>query len=425
MMPSASSSNNLAFALLLAYLFLIDVSIAGCYILLTIILVLFLLHLASGGKFPRPPLFYYFFLAYVFFTLLATAFSVDRAASIRDNKELLIFLLIPIYLWLLNTWKRVWLSIWTVLAAGSFSALAGIYTVLSKGIMLSDRLKGFTSHWMTYAGLLLFPFIFFSVLLLLGRSKKQAAIIAAALAVMFVAIAFSLTRNVWLGIVVAGMLFFVFFKPKYLLVLAPLLLVALLLAPAAVKSRVFSIVDLHDSSNRDRIYMIYSGLKIFKDYPWTGVGANNIGKVIAGNEARYRHPDAQQINLHLHNNFMQILAERGIFALASFLLACLFIITQLLQLLKSGTGDRRAITAGVLFAFIGFLVAGLFEYNFGDSEIKFILLYFLSLPFLSLTQQSWIRALDSKFKICSKKLTNFRICYKALKEDEHVQIETN
>jgi len=26
-----------------------------------------------------------------------------------------------------------------------------------------------------------------------------------------------------------------------------------------------------------------------------------------------------------------------------------------------------------------------------------------------------IRALDSKFKICSKKLTNFRICYNALK----------
>jgi hypothetical protein len=34
---------------------------------------------------------------------------------------------------------------------------------------------------------------------------------------------------------------------------------------------------------------------------------------------------------------------------------------------------------------------------------------------ITLSQQSWIRALDSKFKICSKKLTNFRICYKALK----------
>lgn len=392
MKRSASLFSDLAFAALLPYLFLIDVSIAGCYVLLTIVLVLFLLHLALGGKFPHPPLFYYFFLAYVFFTLLATVFSVDRAASIRDNKELLIFLLIPIYLWLLNTWKRIWLSLWTVLASAVFSALAGIFTVLgkglSKGIVLSDRLKGFTSHWMTYAGLLMFAFIFFFVLLLLRRQGiKQTVILSGGLAVMLVAIAFSLTRNVWLGIAAALTIFLVFFKPRYFLVLAPLLLILVLLAPPAVKSRMLSIVDLHDQSNRDRLHMVYSGLRIFQDHPWTGVGSDNIQKVIAGNEKRYRHPQALKINMHLHNNFLQILAERGIFALASFLLACLFIILQLLKLLKSRAGDWRAVTAGALFAFIGFLIAGMFEYNFGDSEIKFILFYFISLPFLNLQEE--------------------------------------
>jgi O-antigen ligase len=388
MMRSISSSNNLAFALLLAFLFLIDVSIAGCYILLTLILLLFLIHLLQGGKFPVLPFFCYFFAAYIFFTLLATVFAVDRAASFRDNKELLIFLLFPFYLWLLDSWKRVWLSLWTVLAAAVFSSLAGIVTVLrkglSKGIILSNRLQGFTSHWMTYAGLLLFPFIFFSVLLLLGRSKKQAVIISAALAAMLAAIGFSLTRNVWLGIAAALAIFLVFFKPRYFLVLAPLLLVLVLLAPPVVRARVLSIVDLHDESNRDRIHMVYSGLRIFQDHPWTGVGCNNIEKVIAGNEQRYRHPEAIKINMHLHNNFLQILAERGIFALASFFLACFTIIWQLLQKLAARTGDWRAITAGVLIAFVGFLVAGMFEYNFGDSEIKFILFYFLCLPFLNL-----------------------------------------
>jgi len=388
-MPSASSSDNLAFALLLAFLFLIDVSIAGCYILLTLILALFTLHLLRGGAFPRLPLFFHFFAAYIFFTLLATLFSVDRAASIRDNKELLIFLLIPIYLWLLNSRRRVRLSLWAVLAAGTFSALAGIYSVWNKGItagvVLSDRLKGFTSHWMTYAGLLMFPFIFFAVRLLLRRqNKKESAVIAGGLAVMLVAIAFSLTRNVWLGIAAAAVLFFIFFKPAYLLVLSPLLLALVLLAPPAVKNRVRSIVDIQDSANRERIYMVYSGWKIFADHPWTGVGSNNVEKVIAAAPARYKHPQAREINLHLHNNFMQILAERGIFALASFLLACLFIILQLLRLLKTGAGDERAIAAGVLFSFIGFLAAGMFEYNFGDSEIKFILFYFLCLPFSNL-----------------------------------------
>jgi O-antigen ligase len=398
---SASSFNSLAFALLLAFLFLIDVSIAGCYIVLTVILVIFLLHLAKGGKFIVPPFFFYFFLAFAFFTLLATAFSVDRAVSLRDDKELLIFLLIPIYLWLLDSWKRVWLSIWTVLASAAFSALAGIFTVvhrgMARGITLADRLKGFTSHWMTYAGLLMFAFIFFFVLLLLRRqSKRQALVICGGLAVMLLAIAFSLTRNVWLGIAAALTVFLIFFKPRYFLALAPLLLILVLLAPPAVKNRVLSIVDLHDESNRDRIYMVYSGLRIFQDRPWTGVGSNNIEKVIAGNPQRYRHPQAIKINMHLHNNFLQILAERGIFALASFLLACLFIILQMLKALKSRTGDWRAITAGALFAFVGFLVAGLFEYNFGDSEIKFLLFYFISLPFLSLPGEAHVQLEENR-----------------------------
>ncbi len=388
-MRSTNILTNLAFYFLLVYLFLINISIAGCYILLTLILILFLLDLARNRKFPILPFFYYFLILYAFFTLMATVFSIDRAVSIRDNKELLILLLIPIYIWLLTTWKRLWLSLWTVLASAVFSSLVGIVTVLKKGIEkgidLSERLQGFTSHWMTFSGLLMFAFIFFFVLLLLRRkSNKQAIIISGSLVIMLAAIAFSLTRSAWMGIAASLILFLIFFKPKYFLVLAPLLMILALLAPPAVKSRALSIVDLQDRSNHDRICMVYSGLKIFHDYPWTGVGSNNIEKVITGNQARYLHPQAEQINPHLHNNFLQILAERGIFALASFLLACLFIILQLLKLLKSRTGDWRSITAAVLFAFIGFLIAGMFEYNFGDSEIKFILFYFLSLPFLNL-----------------------------------------
>ncbi|MCX6558700.1 MAG: O-antigen ligase family protein [Candidatus Aminicenantes bacterium] len=396
-MRSTSSLNSLAFALLLAFLFLIDISIAGCYVLLTVILLIFLLHLLRGGEFPKLPFYCYFFAAYVFFTLLATVFSVDRAVSIRDNKELLIFLLIPFYLWLLDSWKRVWLSIWTVLGAAVFSSLVGIGTVLAKGfgkgVLLADRLRGFTSHWMTYAGLLLFPFIFYFVLLiLLERKTKRALTFSGALLVMLAAIAFSLTRNVWLGIVASLALFIVFFKPRHALALAPVLVVLVLLAPAVVRSRVLSIVDLNDSSNRDRIYMAYSGVRLFQDRPWTGVGSGNIEKAIAGNETRYRHPQADRIYMHLHNNFLQILAERGLFALASFLLACLAIILQLLRMLRSRTGEWRAITAGVLFAFIGFLIAGMFEYNFGDSEIKFLLFYFLSLPFLSLKGENHVHS---------------------------------
>ncbi|MBN2345824.1 MAG: O-antigen ligase family protein [Candidatus Aminicenantes bacterium] len=382
MKPSPSSLRDPAFVLLLAFLLLVPVSIAACYVLGTLLLALFLRHLLRGGKFPSLPFFSVFFAVFIVFTLLSTFFSVDRAASIRDNKELLIFLLFPIFFWVLRGRERIQLSLWTVLASAVFSALVGILATLRKGISLSDRLTGFTSHWMTYAGLLMLPFVFFSVrLLLLRRGRKQDGLLLASLALLLAAIAFSLTRSVWLGIAAALGLFLVFFKPR-LLLLAPLALAAVLLVPPAVKGRLLSIVDMQDKSNRDRIHMAYSGWKLFQDRPWTGVGSHNVEKVIASDEARYRHPRAEKINPHLHNNFLQILAERGVLALAAFVLACLFAILQMGRELKRCSSERRALVAGSLFAFVGFLVAGLFEYNFGDSEIKFLLFYFLSLPFI-------------------------------------------
>lgn len=393
MKRSAVSSTEAAFALLLAFLFLIDISIAACYMLGTVLLAWFLLRLARGGPFPRLPAHDAAWAAYIVFTLLATAFSIDRAASLRDNKELLIFLLIPIYHWLLDSRRRLRLSLAAVLASALLSSLAGLFAVWRKGIVLNDRLTGFTSHWMTYSGLLMLPFIFFAVLLFLRRSdRRETAVVSLVLAAMLAAIAFSLTRNVWLGIACALGLFVASFRPKLLLGLAPLALAAVLLAPAAVKSRVLSIVDLQDRSNRDRFYMAWSGWRLFQDRPWTGVGSNNIEKAIRADEGRYRHPQAEKINMHLHNNFLQILAERGLPALAAFLLACAAILAALLRRLRRSRGEARALAAGVLFAFVGFLVAGLFEYNFGDSEIKFLLFYFLSLPFLTLKEEEHVPA---------------------------------
>ena len=132
----------------------------------------------AGGNFPRCRPSAIFSRPIIFFTLLSTVFSVDRAASIRDNKELLIFLLVPIYLWLLDSWKRVRLSSGRDPGRGGLFGAGGDLHGLAQGhgVVLSDRLTGFTSHWMTYAGLLMFPFIFFSVLLLLRpRRKRQAA----------------------------------------------------------------------------------------------------------------------------------------------------------------------------------------------------------------------------------------------------------
>jgi O-antigen ligase len=132
---------------------------------------------------------------------------------------------------------------------------------------------------------------------------------------------------------------------------------------------------------RDRFYMYQTGLNIFKEYPLTGVGADNI----EGIYDRYKPKEAKLSNPHLHNNFVQILAERGVFALISLLLAFTSIFVLLIKKIKNSINLEKIIAICVLFVFIGFFTMGLFEYNLGDTEIDFLLFYFLSIPFLRLS----------------------------------------
>ena len=88
----------------------------------------------------------------------------------------------------------------------------------------------------------------------------------------------------------------------------------------------------------------------------------------------------QANNLHLHNVPMQIAAERGLPALA---------VVALVRRLGRRLGccallDRarhRVLAAAALGAMAAMLTAGLFEYNFGDSEFLMLFLILITLPF--------------------------------------------
>ncbi|NIM12867.1 MAG: hypothetical protein GTO45_12160, partial [Candidatus Aminicenantes bacterium] len=171
--------------------------------------------------------------------------------------------------------------------------------------------------------------------------------------------------------------------PRILYLAVPALIIIILVLPNSVKNRIVSTFDINNATNKDRFYMVVTGIDIFKNHPLTGVGPDNVKKVYD----RYKPPEAELSNPHLHNNFLQVLAERGIFALICLVAAFVFIIIQLIKKIKNSIGLEKTIAAGALFVFIGFLVSGLFEYNFGDSEIKFLLFYFLGIPFIGLTNE--------------------------------------
>jgi O-antigen ligase len=84
-------------------------------------------------------------------------------------------------------------------------------------------------------------------------------------------------------------------------------------------------------------------------------------------------------NPHLHNVPIQIAAERGIPALLAWL--C-FVGVAAVTLWRQMRAKVAPDVAGAgLAALVGMLAAGLFEYNFGDSEFMMLLLGLITLPF--------------------------------------------
>ena len=112
-------------------------------------------------------------------------------------------------------------------------------------------------------------------------------------------------------------------------------------------------------------------------HPLAGVGANMVER----RYAEYRGADAvNQINPHLHNNLVQIAAERGLPALAVWLWFIVALLRDTWRRFKDGSD--RFIPAAALAATTAMFTAGLFEYNFGDSEFLMLFLIVATLPFV-------------------------------------------
>jgi O-antigen ligase len=114
------------------------------------------------------------------------------------------------------------------------------------------------------------------------------------------------------------------------------------------------------------------------DYPVFGVGLG----IVQARYPVYRAEDAPRWRVpHLHNNVVQISAERGFAGLATYVAILLvFGVHTWRALLRSKRPESPAL-AGCLLAIAGITVAGFFEYNWGDAEVGIVTLVCLAAPF--------------------------------------------
>ncbi len=370
-----------AWRLLILFVFALPLSIAVSSIILTVLIALWARLVITQPYGLLAPKFFLPLVVYAAWTLLSVTFSLQPLTSFIESKEVLLFLVVPV-VFRLAQGQRASTIATVVLTVGAIAAVIGViqYAILEYD-NLGQRPSGSMGHYMTYSGLLMLIITVAVSRILFGNSERMLALIV--LPALVVALVVTLTRNALVGACVGVGLLLVL-KNFRLLVIAPIAVGAFFaVAPTPVIDRVYSSFDLHDPTNRDLLAMVTAGNAMVRYHPITGVGPEMVQIVYAD----YRPPTGvNEINQHLHNVPLQIAAERGLPAL---LLWGWFVVMVVIDLMnKYRQPQSRALAAAGLASVACMLTAGMFEYNFGDSEFLMLLLVLITLPAAALADQT-------------------------------------
>ena len=304
---------------------------------------------------------------------LAAAFLSERSlASLVNLKNLLLISIVYMLGWMLESKREARAYFIVLLVSGAGSSIYGIVVFLTeRGEGTLGRTPGPFSTAMTFGGVLLFLCSLFLAVGIgeeISRRVRIAVLLSALLAA--VALFFSFTRSSWLGMLAASVTIVAMMRRRLLVLMAILIIVAVLVLPQPYRARITSIWDPNYRTNVQRFEMLRGGWEICKDHPWFGVGTMDL----ADTYRRYMPPGAVHVHGHLHNIFLQVAATMGIVGLAAFCyLIYAFFRLMIGNLRRPLDRPERAWVIGSLGASVGFIVNGLFEWNFGDAEVVMLL----------------------------------------------------
>jgi O-antigen ligase len=234
-----------------------------------------------------------------------------------------------------------------------------------------DRARGFYSIYMTLGGVL--AMVLVAALPRLALGGRAAVWQAGPWLLGLGALALTRVRGAWLGFAAGALGAALTARRRGLVLGALVAVVALVLAGApAVRERALRIADPQDDTARDRLAMWRAAIAIAREHPLTGVGPGQVKHVYA----RYAPPEAlRRSTSHVHNTPLQMLAERGVpglLAWAALFGAFLVRALRLRRALPPAAAEARALVTGGTLGIVAFLVAGLFEHSFGDTEVLLV-----------------------------------------------------
>jgi len=261
------------------------------------------------------------------------------------------------------------------------------------------RAKGFFTHPLTTAGVLYVLFVIFSFFYIRGKQKIYIFIIF----LLIISIFLTGSRSYYLALLIYFLFFFIFlkfFKLKYMKVKKIFLFIFIffiflfLIKIPFIKQRIKSIFSFEKNLRRLLIWKSYK--KAFvndfsKKDKLFGKG-EDVSKIVLNYfpesyiELYHKKIDMSIVDQNFfsrvtHNIYIYYLSRYGFFGLVGYLLFWIFFIAINIKFYKN---TREFFPLIFIFGYLGFLVAGFFENNFLDAEVKFALMFLFSLNILSL-----------------------------------------
>jgi len=243
-----------------------------------------------------------------------------------------------------------------------------------------NRARGFFSIYMTLAGVLSLVLLANLPRLLPGARLPRWPTLP--WLVSLVGLLATYTRGAWMGFVAGVLALIPITRKGRWLLLGGLIVLGLttLAGPQHLRQRFLTMGDPDDPTVKERVYMWRSGLTMWRQHPVLGVGPGGVKREYAS----YALPEAVKKRTgHVHNTPLQVLVERGVLGLAAWVWIWAAFYARgirLLRRLPSEARQERALVAGSLAAITGFLIAGLSEYTFGDSEVVMVAWALMALP---------------------------------------------
>ena len=242
------------------------------------------------------------------------------------------------------------------------------------------RARGPFSIYMTLAGILTLTLLATLPRLLPGAPRRRWLL--PLWLIMLGGLVATYTRGAWLGFA-AGVLALLPASRRGRVILVgglAVLVLGLLAGPPGLRHRFLSMGDPEEATVKERRYMWESGLTMARVRPWLGFGPGGVKREYPAFALEEAH---KKRTGHVHNTPLQILVERGVIGLAAWLWLWIAFYAYAIGVLRRLAPDAvaaRTVVIGSLAAITGFLVGGLSEYNFGDSEVVMVAWAIAALP---------------------------------------------